>query len=859
MNLIDLYEMKDPRDAYQRDYNSSVNMGKRSGADVTGEEEPSGIFTVVIDGKPWKTGSSNEMFALASRVADKHTDKKVAVKWPTGELNIVRPQGVMEMDKSQTPPGRDGSTDSDAGKKEYTAKMITPKKAAKDGEKILNKVFNKKKGVAESYHNSKTIITEALIAQKLWENAGRKLMEAQLTADQINQIFQQVEQGATAAGGNRTMLGKGKDAAMAVNQAWEDLKTKVANSGPIKGVDAMYDKAAEQLKQATGGDQGVMKYVQKYRDFAKKYPIAQSLIYSALIAAAGISGAGLGGAAALGLFKLVDKLLQGEKFSSAAYAGAKTGALAYGASKVADYFKGPQTPQGSGGLDPNDPDVAAFRQDVADIKGAADKLPGGTGTLVGGEPVDAATNAAGQIAKGAGSSMYNYDVMPNSMKAMADKLASGIPLSADQMDGLRRTSGQLAQMASGGNFGDITYKVGKEVLTGQDAIDRAQSMFGTVDELMRKSIELGAGAAVKESRSLSESQIYLVIGKIVERQRKIDEGIMDTIKGAAGKAMDWAKTKGANLTTKITADKLLQAWKKAGSPTDSDAVAKIIQSAGVPADSVKQVYGTMKIPFVAAPAAAPATAATPAPAANPTAQNPAATSVPNTPNKGIRPLTPATAATPAPAAGTVPAQGFNASNVMKMPGMEKYAKPAPAPVAKTPNYGAAPTGYASVNTTFKQPAAKPAKQPAVAAEDASWGMAEGAVDSDGYSVDHADSGEYDYEGDQARDQINTIVRAARRLDGLLDDNENMPEWVQMKVTLAADYLDTAADYIESNQEPELAEGNKKPEQPEADYGDDYQDMVKRLKQLAGAGPLKTVYDPDKRVYRNVPTAVQPKK
>jgi hypothetical protein len=57
------------------------------------------------------------------------------------------------------------------------------------------------------------------------------------------------------------------------------------------------------------------------------------------------------------------------------------------------------------------------------------------------------------------------------------------------------------------------------------------------------------------------------------------------------------------------------------------------------------------------------------------------------------------------------------------------------------------------------------------------------------------------------------------------------------------------------------EGNKtpKPEQPEADYGDDYQQMVLRLKKLAGAGPLKTVYDPDKRMYKNIPTAVQPKK
>jgi hypothetical protein len=51
----------------------------------------------------------------------------------------------------------------------------------------------------------------------------------------------------------------------------------------------------------------------------------------------------------------------------------------------------------------------------------------------------------------------------------------------------------------------------------------------------------------------------------------------------------------------------------------------------------------------------------------------------------------------------------------------------------------------------------------------------------------------------------------------------------------------------------------KPKEKETDYGDDYQDMVARVKKLAGLGPLKTVYDPEKRVYRNVPTAVQPKK
>jgi hypothetical protein len=39
---------------------------------------------------------------------------------------------------------------------------------------------------------------------------------------------------------------------------------------------------------------------------------------------------------------------------------------------------------------------------------------------------------------------------------------------------------------------------------------------------------------------------------------------------------------------------------------------------------------------------------------------------------------------------------------------------------------------------------------------------------------------------------------------------------------------------------------------EADYGPEYQDMVKRVGQRAKQGPLKTVWDPVKRVYKNVP-------
>jgi hypothetical protein len=79
-------------------------------------------------------------------------------------------------------------------------------------------------------------------------------------------------------------------------------------------------------------------------------------------------------------------------------------------------------------------------------------------------------------------------------------------------------------------------------------------------------------------------------------------------------------------------------------------------------------------------------------------------------------------------------------------------------------------------------------------------------ESESNVIDTANRGEYDQEGAMAKDDLYTIVRAARRLNGMLDDEENMPEWVQSKINKAADYIDTAADYIESNKEQEMSEG-----------------------------------------------------
>jgi hypothetical protein len=63
-----------------------------------------------------------------------------------------------------------------------------------------------------------------------------------------------------------------------------------------------------------------------------------------------------------------------------------------------------------------------------------------------------------------------------------------------------------------------------------------------------------------------------------------------------------------------------------------------------------------------------------------------------------------------------------------------------------------------------------------------------------------DSGEYDYEGQMAHTQLQTTLRNCQDLIGMIEDDENMPEWVQSKITLAQDYISTVRDYLQSKEE-----------------------------------------------------------
>lgn len=365
----------------------------------------------------------------------------------------------------------------------------------------------------DDFMTESVLLLEQQRTYKLWESAGNKLVEAQLTADQISQLFTNIEQSSTAAGTNRTGLGKAKDATTAVNNAWKDLKTKISNSGPVKGFDQKVSDVLSKIGMGASDPEfngQVTGWVKKYRDFANKYPMAQQAILGTLIAIAGITGAGVGGAAAIGLLRTADQLIQGKRFSSAAYSGAKAGAAAYAAGKIGDFAK--------------------------------DKLGGGAS-----DAIDAA-QTSGDAAKVGKAVKASGKVAKTAARTFKPKM--------------EYVNGELIDITQTPGFKNIMAKYPNG---GKGAYELALKM----------------GAHQARGGTISEATIALIF-------TRIDEGLWDTIKGKAAQV-------GKNLTTKVTADKLMSAWKKAGSPTDHIELWKLLVANNVPETLIKSTFSSMGI------------------------------------------------------------------------------------------------------------------------------------------------------------------------------------------------------------------------------------------------------------------------
>ena len=67
-----------------------------------------------------------------------------------------------------------------------------------------------------------------------------------------------------------------------------------------------------------------------------------------------------------------------------------------------------------------------------------------------------------------------------------------------------------------------------------------------------------------------------------------------------------------------------------------------------------------------------------------------------------------------------------------------------------------------------------------------------------------DSREYGYEGEMVMSQLKGIMNHAEQLHDMLEPDTDLPEWVQSKITLAYDYMQTAADYMATEMSEEYS-------------------------------------------------------
>jgi len=384
-----------------------------------------------------------------------------------------------------------------------------------------------------------------------------KLAEAELTPDQILSVFKNAEEVADASGNNKNLLGKAASAAMLpvdiakkVNAKIDELGRMAQNTGPVKNMDAKFEKLKADIKK-NNSDSKIVKGIENISNWAKENPGKASIAVAILTTIAAFAGGPAGGAAAGLIIRASKDLLQGEKLSTSVGKAAKTAAIGAlvgaVADQVGDYFQG-------------------MRGEVIDQGTFARVDYGATSTI----------RAPGyewtETIKG-----VNIKVLPEDAAYVNDLM--------DQIG----QGGKIANQA----FDELS-TFAKEIRTDDyiEALKNAGTTARNNDSLFQfitaakngiASLAQGAAQASDDKRNKKES-----VDLNAEYKKYLHEaGIKDKLKGA---------------TKSITAGKLEKMWKKAGKPTDTGSILNILQSAGLDNDAISQIQkqSQVKLPKKAA-------------------------------------------------------------------------------------------------------------------------------------------------------------------------------------------------------------------------------------------------------------------
>ena len=425
----------------------------------------------------------------------------------------------------------------------------------------------------------------------------RPLIEATLTPDQISQIFTQAEQGVTAAGSNRTTLGKTKDVATSsatwVNSQIDRLGKYLQDTAPVQ----YFDQKFEDLKQKTaaklGTDSKTIAVIDQLGQYARANPGKTAFVIGTLTAVAALATGPAGGAVAGQVLRGATELLKGEKLSTAVGRGVKSGVYGYlagmGLKELGEYLG----------------TVKVVKENIPGYTGLAKIKFYREGTGIPFQYIEATIPdklypKIQMLLNSANAAFDRDDIATGIRNIQAIKNVVEAPEFVDSIKSIAANNAALVQQATE-QAKNTALAINSISAAAQGAV-QAATKTGTATPTA--TTQPAAAPAnfnqVREPCQLTESQI--------RRLFRLSEG-----------PMDWLRTKGKNITTKVTADKLNTLWKKEGSPTDSDQIAVILKQADVNDSVISSAFDAVGAPVPSFVSSATASAQ---PTAQPAAEPP---------------------------------------------------------------------------------------------------------------------------------------------------------------------------------------------------------------------------------------------
>jgi hypothetical protein len=484
--------------------------------------------------------------------------------------------------------------------------------------------------------NEAQILYLGKFEKELWPLVEQytKLAEAELTKDQINDIFQGAEQVAMDSGDNKTIAGKAGagaaaaaklpvDIAKKVNAKIDELGKLAKNAGPVKNADKKFKDLKLQIMD-NNPDSKVVQGIVKISDWAKENPGKASLAVGILTTMAAFAGGPAGGLAAGLILRSTNELLKGADLSTAIGKSIKTaayGALAgWALEGIGDWIEGLRVDaipyDKAPGLTTLDVgftksfEVPGFSsiKDLGSMVVPEDQVGEFTNLLNAMKDATAATGSTSDpAALDAFNQLWDFTKSFDTKEFLADmnlqnEVAKAIAVTNDQfLQNLTMANSAIAAVAQGSIQGageKGAFKVGGDEVqpgdvttsaAGNKKVAGVDSKATAVDPMDLKGRANIARKAAGESISMEEQyELYLA-----------EAGFGDMIKGAAKKAAGAVggkiKQTAKNVGNKVTADKLTKAWTKMGSPLDSGSIANILADAGMSNDQIKSIGQTSKV------------------------------------------------------------------------------------------------------------------------------------------------------------------------------------------------------------------------------------------------------------------------